>query len=33
MKAKNDAAARRMKGRIAPKLVGYDYGSGKVVEA
>jgi predicted nucleic acid-binding Zn ribbon protein len=32
MKKKNTDAAHRMKGRTAPKLVGYDYGGGKVVE-
>ena len=32
MKKRNADAAHRMKGRVAPKLLGYDYG-GKVVEA
>ena len=33
MKKRNTEAAHRMKGRKPPKLVGYDYGGGKVVEA
>jgi len=33
MKKRNADAAHRMKGRTAPKLLGHDYGGGKVVEA